>query len=86
MDKNKSIKRRGKHMLTRIEKAFRDKELSGVEVARLLKVSESEISKWRKGRAYVPQKYRMPLSNLLGLDISELVDDRGIPKLAEQKN
>ncbi|MBC7077210.1 MAG: helix-turn-helix transcriptional regulator [Synergistales bacterium] len=58
--------------------------ISGVKLARALGVSDTAVSHWKKGRLYVPLKYRSRLCELLGVPEDELFDGRGIPKLAEE--
>lgn len=60
------------------------KGLTGVALARSIGVADSLISHWRKGRVYVPEKYREPISKLLGVPMDELFDARGLPKLVEE--
>ncbi len=69
---------------TVFELAMANRGISGVEIARALGVSDTAVSHWKKGRLYVPLKYRSRLCELLGVPEDELFDGRGIPKLAEE--
>lgn len=71
---------------TLFEVAMASKDITGAEIARTLGVSDTTVSHWKHGRLYVAEKYRARVAELLGVSVDELVDERGIPKLAEQKN
>ncbi len=66
--------------MTLLDKALREKGISGAEVARRLRTGESEVCKWKKGLLYVPAKHRETLAELVGVPAEALFDGKGIPK------
>lgn len=71
---------------TLFEVAMASKDITGAEIARKLGVSDTVVSHWKHGRLYVAEKYRSQLAEILEVRIDELVDGRGVPKLAEQSS
>lgn len=69
---------------TIFEFAMESKGITGAEISRALGVSEAVVSHWKRGRVYIPSKYRSQVAEILGVRIDELIDNRGVPKLAEQ--
>jgi transcriptional regulator with XRE-family HTH domain len=67
-------------IFTRVAKAMQDKGITGVELARTLRVSEILVSRWKNGRMYVPPKHQSKLSEILEVPAEELFDERGMPK------
>lgn len=68
---------------TAFEIAMQAKGITGAEISRTLGVGEAVVSHWKHGRFYVPEKYRARVSELLGVPVNELFDERGIPKIME---
>mgnify|MGYP000878152680 CR=1 FL=1 len=69
--------------MTKFEEILRQKGFTGAMIARELKISEANVSHWRHGKMWIPQKHRKQLSKILGVPVDELLDDRGVPKMAE---
>jgi len=54
------------------------------DVARSLNITEMEVCRWKGCRSYVPPKHRQHLADLLGVNVEDILDERGIAKLAEE--
>lgn len=71
-------------MRTKLDDLFRRRGVKNIQLARSLGVSEIAISAWKRGRLSVPQKHRKALAKALGVEVEEILDDRGLAKLAEE--
>jgi len=71
-------------MRTKLDDLFRRRGVKNIQLARSLGVSEIAISAWKRGRLSVPQKHRKALAKALGVEVEEILDGRGLAKLAEE--
>ncbi len=62
---------------------LKERGLTGVALARRIGVADSLVSHWRKGRIYVPEKYREQIARMLGVPAEQLFDERGLPKVVK---
>lgn len=72
-------------MRTKLDDLFRRRGVKNIQLARSLGVSEIAISAWKRGRLSVPQKHRKALAKALGVEVEEILDGRGLAKLAERQ-
>lgn len=71
-------------MQTKIDKLVARRGFSNIRLARELNVSEVAISAWRRGRLSVPIKHRKALARALGVQVDDILDERGLARLAEE--
>ena len=71
-------------MRTKLDDLFRRRGVKNIQLARSLGVSEIAISAWKRGRLSVPQKHRKALAKALGVEVEDILDDRGLAKLVEE--
>lgn len=72
-------------MRTKLDDLFRRRGVKNIQLARSLGVSEIAISAWKRGRLSVPQKHRKALAKALGVEVEDILDDRGLAKLVEEE-
>ncbi len=53
------------------------------DVARKFNISEIEVCRWKGCRSYVSPKHRQQLADMLGVRVEDILDERGVAKLAE---
>jgi len=70
--------------MTKLDGIMHQKNISNIKLARTLGVSEGAVSAWKRGAACVPQKRREALAQALGVSVEEILDSRGLAKLAEE--
>ncbi len=61
------------------------KGIRNVDIARQFRITEIEVSRWKGGRGYVPPKWRQPLAEMLGVKVEDILDERGIARLADEE-
>ena len=71
-------------MRTKLDDLFRRRGVKNIQLARSLGVSEIAISAWKRGRLSVPKKHRKALAKALGVEVEDILDDRGLAKLVEE--
>lgn len=70
-------------MLTKLGGVMHQKNISNIKLARTLGVSEGAVSAWKRGIVCVPKKHRQRLAQALGVTVAEILDSRGLARLAE---
>ena len=71
-------------MQTEIAKVMSLKGISNKSLARSLDVTDVAICEWKRGRVCVPPGRRKQLADALGVEVEDILDDRGLAKLAEE--
>jgi len=69
--------------MTKIEELMHKRGISNIRLARALEVSEGSTSAWKRGIVCVPSKHRQKLAEALGVKVEEILDARGLAKLAD---
>lgn len=70
---------------TVLGKLMAKKGLKNVEIARNLCISEVRFSAWKCGHEYVPPKHRRRLAEALNVEVEDILDERGLARLAEEE-
>ncbi len=73
-------------MLTKIEKIMNLHGITNKALARALGVSDVAICEWKRGRVCVPPGRRKQLADSLGVEVDDIIDARGLAKLAERSD
>ncbi|HOM97948.1 MAG TPA: helix-turn-helix transcriptional regulator [Acetomicrobium sp.] len=71
-------------MQTEITKVMSLKGISNKSLARSLDVTDVAICEWKRGRVCVPPGRRKQLADALGVKVDDILDGRGLAKLAEE--
>ena len=71
-------------MQTEIAKVMSIKGITNKSLARSLGVTDVAICEWKRGRVCVPPGRRKQLADALGVRVEEILDDRGLARLAEE--
>jgi len=71
-------------MQTVIAKLMDLKGLKSKTLARKLEVTDAAFCGWKNGRVCVPQGRRKQLADALGVEVEDILDDRGLAKLVEE--
>ncbi|HOB11103.1 MAG TPA: helix-turn-helix transcriptional regulator [Acetomicrobium sp.] len=71
-------------MQTEIAKVMSFKGITNKSLARFLGVSDVAICEWKRGRVCVPPGRRKQLADALGVEVDDILDGRGLAKLAEE--
>lgn len=72
-------------MWTKISEQMAKKNIKNIELARLMGVSEIATSAWKTRRAYVPEKHRQRLAEVLGVNVDHILDEHGLARPAEEE-
>jgi len=83
MKKNKQHEK-GVESMTKIELVMARRGVSNIKLARALGVSEGSTSAWKRGYVCVPRKHRQKLAEALGVKVEDILDERGLARLAER--
>lgn len=71
-------------MQTEIAKVMSIKGITNKSLARSLDVTDVAICEWKRGRVCVPPGRRKQLADALGVEVDDILDGRGLAKLAEE--
>lgn len=71
-------------MQTVIERIMRQRGITNKSLARTLDVTDAVVCRWKKGQVCVPPGRRQQLAEALGVEVDDILDDRGLAKLAEE--
>lgn len=71
--------------MTKIELAMARRGVSNIKLARTLGVSEGSTSAWKRGYVCVPKKHRQRLAEALGVEVDDILDERGLALLAVEE-
>ncbi len=72
-------------MITNLSLRMKKLGIRGVQIARALSVSEGDVSKWKQGWTRVPPKHQAELASLVGVPVDQLLDERGLARLQEDR-
>lgn len=72
-------------MGTEIAKIMRLRGISNKLLAQALNVTDAAVCGWKRGRICVPLGRRKQLAEALGVSVEEILDERGLAKLAEEE-
>jgi len=70
-------------METKIAIIMSRRGISNKSLARVLDVTDAVICRWKRGQVCVPPGRRKQLAEALGVEVDDILDDRGFAKLAE---
>lgn len=71
-------------METKIATIMRLRRISNKSLAMALNVTDVVLCGWKRGKVCVPPGRRQQLAEALGVEVDDILDDRGLAKLAEE--